>query len=220
MTLAVDQPTVTFEEAESAEPSQNETESQPGNAAPAQLTMPTTVELVQHAQADVASASEVDTQTNEAVAVNNDLATSVSVNTEPNTDADPGVIEDETAEHDGDEDYVPSDEEEETVDQANVVEEQENVQARQPQEMGVGKRRYDCNQCSKTFHKVGLLREHVKSHKGTVDYNLHVTKNYSKLNRFLQLVYLKPPISGCYCSIFTRYSILLCRTPISVWILW
>lgn len=73
-------------------------------------------------------------------------------------------------EDDGDDEYMPSenedDEEEEGMDTIKNNEQHEEVQPLKPQEMGVGKRRYDCTQCGKTFNKASLLREHTKTHAG------------------------------------------------------
>ena len=40
------------------------------------------------------------------------------------------------------------------------------IKPKEPPEMGVGKRRYDCNKCDKTFPKLGLLKKHLQKHAG------------------------------------------------------
>lgn len=158
VTLAVDQPTVTFGVPEVSEAAQDEAEAQPQTESSAQLNVTPAAGLVE--QSPTAAESNDGSEENDGTEHAN-IPTHVAEETEdsnPETDAQAGT------EQDRDEDYAPSEREDGEI--VEEVDEQENVQPREPPEMGVGKRRYDCSQCNKTFNKAGLLREHIKTHAG------------------------------------------------------
>lgn len=164
VTIAVDQPAVSFEEPETTEATEAESQTQAGSAAP--LNESSSVVLVGPPQTD-ADAGPVESETEPGNVPATDLEVvggDVEGNEEALSDLEEG----------GDEEYVPSENEAEdklleTPDELEPEKQEEEEApppAREPREMGVGKRRYDCTQCSKTFNKAGLLREHIRAHAG------------------------------------------------------